>query len=80
MAILIQLSSAEDLIEKENEILGVVTKIKKTEIERLAHKFKKHANQTLFNQINERHGLRINVPKDFFIEIFIFSDFSASRK
>ena len=67
LAILIQISSVEDLIEKENEILGVVKKIKKTEIERLAQKFKKHANQSLFNQINERHGLRINVPKDFFI-------------
>ena len=67
LAILIQLSSVEDLIEKENEILGVVTKIKKIETERLAQKFKKHANETLLNQIDERHGLSINVPKDFFI-------------
>ena len=67
LAILLQISSKEDLIVKENEIFGLVKKIKETEIQRLAQKFKKQANQTLSNQINERHGLFIHVPKDFFI-------------
>jgi len=67
LAILLQVSSVEDLLVRENEILGVVKKIKETEIERLSKKFKKHGSQTLFDQINDRHGLLINVPKDFFI-------------
>ena len=67
LAILLQLSSVEDLLVRQNEILGIVKKIKETEIERLSKKFKKHGNQALFDQIYDRHGLLINVPKDFFI-------------
>ena len=67
LAILLKVSSLEDLILKENQILAVVKKIKETEVKRLVQKFKKHADLTINNQIDERHKLFIPAPKDFFI-------------
>ena len=67
LIILLQVSSGEDLIARDKELLGVVKKIKETEMARLSQKFKKHESQVLSNQIDVRHGLLINVPKDFFI-------------
>ena len=55
------------LKKKKQEIIGLVSEIKKTEINRMIKDIQANPNKEMQHTISQKHGISLLLPKDFFL-------------